>query len=98
MQRRLKFYGWGREGEGLDDAERARLFRFVAEKLVWEAEAHRYEAALALFERAAGELDHTASSGDAGRTIVRALGRAALDENEYWLRTHRERPVEQAVG
>jgi len=72
--------------------------RFVAEKLVWEAEAHRYEAALALFERAAGELDHTASSGDAGRTIVRALGRAALDENEYWLRTHRERPVEQAVG
>lgn len=72
--------------------------RYVAEKLVWEAEAHRYEAALALFERAAGELDHTHLPGDASRTIVRALGRAALDENEYWLRTHRERPVEQAVG
>jgi len=79
--------------------------RFVAEKLVWEAEAHRYEAALALFERAAGELDHIAHSGDPraertsrSRTVVRALGRAALEENEYWLRAHRERPVEQAVG
>src|SRR5579872_6016076 len=39
MQRRLKFYGWGREGEGLDDAERARLFRFVAEKLGAEPRA-----------------------------------------------------------
>jgi alkyldihydroxyacetonephosphate synthase len=33
MTSRLKFYGWGREGEGLDDAERSRVFRFVAEKL-----------------------------------------------------------------
>ena len=30
MERRLKFYGWGHEGEGLDEAERARLFRVVA--------------------------------------------------------------------
>ena len=30
---RLKFYGWGNEGEGLSDDERARLFRFVAGKL-----------------------------------------------------------------
>ncbi len=33
MERRLKFYGWGYEGEGLDKAEREHLFRFVAEKL-----------------------------------------------------------------
>ncbi len=33
MERQLKFYGWGYEGEGLDDAERERLFRFVADKL-----------------------------------------------------------------
>ena len=33
MGPRLKFYGWGNEGEGLDEAERARLFRFVADKL-----------------------------------------------------------------
>lgn len=72
--------------------------RFVAEKLVWEAEAHRYEAALALFERAARELDRIGQPTDASRIVVRALGRAALEENEYWLRAHRERPVEQAVG
>jgi alkyldihydroxyacetonephosphate synthase len=39
MAPRLKFYGWGHEGEGLDDAERARLFRFVADKLGAEPRA-----------------------------------------------------------
>ena len=39
MERRLKFYGWGREGEGLDEAERARVFRFLAEKLGVEPRA-----------------------------------------------------------
>jgi alkyldihydroxyacetonephosphate synthase len=39
MAPRLKFYGWGHEGEGLDEAERARLFRFVAEKLGAEPRA-----------------------------------------------------------
>ena len=39
MERRLKFYGWGHEGEGLDEAERARLFRFLAEKLGAEPRA-----------------------------------------------------------
>jgi len=33
MAPRLKFYGWGHEGEGLDEAERARVFRFAAERL-----------------------------------------------------------------
>jgi alkyldihydroxyacetonephosphate synthase len=33
MERRLKFYGWGREGEGLSDDERALVSRFVADKL-----------------------------------------------------------------
>lgn len=79
--------------------------RFVSEKLVWETEAHRYEDALTLFERAAGELDTVErEEGSAEdkimrrRAVIAALGRAALDENEYWLRTHRERPMEQAVG
>ena len=76
----------------------AAAIRFIAEKLVWEAEAHRYEAALALFERAAAELDRIGRPTEASLAIVRALGRAALEENEYWLRAHRERPVEQAVG
>ena len=39
MAPRLKFYGWGREGEGLDEAERARVFRFVGEKLGAEPRA-----------------------------------------------------------
>ena len=33
MERRLKFYGWGYENTGLSDAERERLFRFVADRL-----------------------------------------------------------------
>ncbi len=33
MVRRLKFYGWGREGTGLDEEERERLFRFLANRL-----------------------------------------------------------------
>ena len=39
MSARLKFYGWGNEGEGLDEGERARLARFVAEKLGAEPRA-----------------------------------------------------------
>jgi hypothetical protein len=30
---RLKFYGWGVENTGLDEAERERLFRFLADRL-----------------------------------------------------------------
>ena len=33
MAKRLKFYGWGYENTGLDDAEREHLFRFVADHL-----------------------------------------------------------------
>ena len=33
MGNRLKFYGWGFEDTGLDDAERNQLFRFVADRL-----------------------------------------------------------------
>ena len=33
MAKRLKFYGWGYENTGLDDAEREQLFRFVADRL-----------------------------------------------------------------
>ena len=39
MERRLKFYGWGFENTGLDESERAQLFRFVAEKLGVEPRA-----------------------------------------------------------
>src|SRR5271165_7199497 len=36
MGNRLKFYGWGYENTGLDDAERTHLCRFVADRLVVE--------------------------------------------------------------
>ena len=39
MEPRLKFYGWGYENTGLDEAERDHLFRFVAEKLGVEPRA-----------------------------------------------------------
>ena len=41
MAKRLKFYGWGFENTGLDDAEREHLFRFVADKLGVEPRASR---------------------------------------------------------
>jgi alkyldihydroxyacetonephosphate synthase len=40
MGPRLKFYGWGYEGAGLDDVERDRLFRFVAARLGVEPRLH----------------------------------------------------------
>ena len=39
MKRKLKFNGWGREGEGLDEDERSRVFRFAAKKLTVEQSA-----------------------------------------------------------
>ena len=39
MERRLKFYGWGYEGDGLSQQEREHLFRFVGEKLGVEPRA-----------------------------------------------------------
>src|SRR6516165_1981915 len=33
MENRLKFCGWGYENSGFSEAERAHLFRFVAERL-----------------------------------------------------------------
>ena len=39
MAPRLKFYGWGNEGEGLSDGERGHLFRFAAEHLGAEPRA-----------------------------------------------------------
>ena len=39
MEPRLKFYGWGHEGEGLSADESARVFRFVTERLGAEPRA-----------------------------------------------------------
>ena len=83
----------------------AGAMRFIADKLAWEAEAHHYEDARALFENARAALAAIDREGgppaaalERRQAIVFALGRAALAENEAWLRAHRERPVEQALG
>lgn len=87
----------------------AGAIRFISDKLAWEAEANRYRDALAAFERADAELAAVDKAVAEGQTsaesglkqkqqLVIALGREALEENEYWLRAHRERPIEQAIG
>jgi hypothetical protein len=83
----------------------AGAIRFVAEKLAWEAEAHRYAEALGLFSRAEAELEaidkevgEPAERLSRKREVVLTLGQKALLENEAWLRAHRERPVEQVIG
>jgi alkyldihydroxyacetonephosphate synthase len=40
MVRPLKFYGWGVENTGLDEAERERLLRFLADRLGVEPRLH----------------------------------------------------------
>lgn len=83
----------------------AGAIRFVAEKLVWEAEAHAYEEAHARFAAAARAWGRIDTAGlppvarDARRQdLARDLGCRALAESEAWLRAHRERPTEPMVG
>lgn len=83
----------------------AGALRFVAEKLSWESEVHGYEDTLEVFHRA--ELELKRISAEAGlqaagcrarQEIVFALGKEALEENEAWLKAHRERPLEPVLG
>jgi hypothetical protein len=82
----------------------AGAIRFIADKLSWEAEVNGYEEILETFRRAKAELAALPSepgtqAGDAARrSIILELGKEALDENETWLRAHRERPLEPLVG
>ncbi|MFZ4406564.1 MAG: hypothetical protein ACOYOH_04445 [Paracraurococcus sp.] len=81
----------------------AGAIRFVAEKLVWEAEGHAYAEALARFREAGRRLQAIEALPEEEReahrqAVVRDLGRAALAEGEGWLRAHRERPLEPLVG
>ncbi|WP_029032439.1 hypothetical protein [Salinarimonas rosea] len=85
----------------------AGAWRYLAEKLGWEAEAlayrdayrafHRAEEALAaLWDEASGR--PRAGREDEARAIVHELGRVALIENEAWLKTRRERPLTPVAG
>jgi hypothetical protein len=82
----------------------AGAIRFIADKLSWEAEVNGYEEILETFRRAKAELEALPAEpgtpvGDTMRgRIILELGKEALDENETWLRAHRERPLEPLVG
>lgn len=82
----------------------AGAIRFIADKLSWEAEVNGYEEILESFRRAKAELavlpgEPGTPVGDTARgRIILELGKEALDENETWLRGHRERPLEPLVG
>lgn len=79
-------------------------WRFLAEKLGFEAEALEYKDALARFrlaeEALAAETDEHGRPRDVARAqaIVHDLGRLALVENEAWLKSRRERPLTPLAG
>ena len=79
--------------------------RFVSDKLAWEAEASAYHEAHERFShvvRLLANIDRTQWPDEEKRLrkqeVLRELGRAALAENEAWLRAHRERPIEPVLG
>jgi len=83
----------------------AGALRFIADKLSWEAEVNGYEEILDTFRHAQTELaaipseiPMPADAAAARGSVILALGKEALDENETWIRRHRERPIEPLVG
>ncbi|MBV9996853.1 MAG: hypothetical protein JO127_16750 [Caulobacteraceae bacterium] len=83
-------------------AAMAGALRYVADKSSWAAELSGYEHAREQFQRG-HDLLTAPSEGEAltapeRREVVLALGEEALAENEAWLRSHRERPLEPVVG
>jgi hypothetical protein len=86
---------------GVSVASIAYGMQFICDRLSWPGEMRGYEDALEIFRRAQStlrEIDGLAVDAAERivlqRTIIEALGKQALKENESWLRTHRERPLE----
>ena len=86
---------------GVSVASIAYGMQFICDRLSWPGEMRGYEDALQIFRRARStlrEIDGLAVDAAERtvlqRTIIEALGKEALKENESWLRTHRERPLE----
>jgi hypothetical protein len=86
---------------GVSVASIAYGMQFTCDRLSWPGEMRGYEDALEIFRRAQSTLREIdglaldpAERTVLQRTIIEALGKEALKENESWLRTHRERPLE----
>lgn len=79
---------------------------YLFEKSAVESEARNYDEMQHVFASAEQMLDATERAThlsaqeklEQQQRILRELGRAALAENSYWLRAHRERPVEPIPG
>lgn len=79
---------------------------YLFEKSAVESEARNYDEMQHVFASAEQMLDATGQAAHVApgerlarqHRILRELGRAALAENSYWLRAHRERPVEPIAG
>src|ERR1700722_10520892 len=85
---------------GVSVASIAYGMQFTCDRLSWPGEMRGYGDALEIFRRAQStlrEIDGLALDAAERtvlqRTIIEALGKEALKENESWLRTHRERPL-----
>ena len=77
----------------------AAFFVIVAEGRAYEAQAHAYARAGAVFRRAAERAERLRPDDRQGwRELVLALGREALAENATWLEAHRQRPVASKAG
>jgi len=70
---------------------------YLREKLAIEPEARNYEEMKHVYRLAKELLGKTEDAGQR-RLVLIELGREALAENAYWLRAHRERPIEQIPG
>jgi hypothetical protein len=86
---------------GVSVAAIAYGMQFVCDRLSWPGEMRGYEDALEIFRRARSALKEidgleadVAERTVLRKTVIEALGKEALKENESWLRTHRERPLE----
>lgn len=82
----------------------AGAWRFLAEKLGWEAEALAFRDMEAAFMTAEASLAQDWDPSGMprnparARAILRELGLLALKENEAWLKTRRERPLTPVSG
>jgi hypothetical protein len=77
----------------------AAFFVIVAEGRAYEAQAHAYSRAGAVFHRAADRAKALGPDDRQGwRELVLAVGREALAENAAWLEAHRQRPVASKAG
>lgn len=77
-------------------AAAAAMIHGYIEKLALAAQVKRYQRMRRLFQSALRLLDdgRTAGRPADARTILRELGREALEENADWVMLHRDRPLE----